>query len=214
MAGEGANGDPVDMAVIRTRRTAWPADRDGAVPPSVVCVLNGSPPGRAAAAYAAALYQALDWRVGLVASGLRALDSETLAAAVADERPGLAVMPVESCAEPADAVELANRTNVPVVVVPAGWRTETAADGDVVVLAREEIPELAGIATRIALGLGARLRLVHVRPGEPVGIGRHAGDRSSLNVAAVDDARALATSWGVEPVMLVPSADSSQRLAA
>jgi hypothetical protein len=202
------------MAVVPERRAPWPAVPDGAVPPAVVCVLNGSPPGRAAAAYAAALSRALQWRLGLVASGLRALDIEMLAAAVADENPGLVVLPVESCDGPADAVELANRANVPVVVIPPLWRTETAGDAEVVVLAREEMPELAGVATRVALAWGAQLRLVRADAGEPGTIARDVGDRSRLNVVAVDDERAIAASWGVRPVMLVPAAESSQRLAA
>jgi hypothetical protein len=209
MVGDGRTGNPLDMAVTRKRSAPWPAARDGAVSPAAVCVLNGSPPGRAAAAYAAALSRALQWRLGLVASGLRALDIESLVMAVVDERPGLVVMPVESCGEPADAVDLANRANVPVVVVPAGWRTEMAGGADVVVLAREEMPELAGIATRVALAWGARVRLVHpdARRSEP-------GDRSCLNIAASDDAAAVAASWDVEPLMLVPCAQSSRRLAA
>ena len=212
MAPEGLGGDAFDMAGTRERTDFWPADPHGAVPPAVVCVLNGSPPGRAAAGYAAALSRALQWRLGLVASGLRALDIEALAMAVADERPGLVVVPVESCEQPADAVELANRANVPVIVIPSRWRIDTARDGDVVVLAREELPGLAGVATHIALAWGARLRLQHGHLGAPGDTGRDA--RSRLNVAAADDARAIRASWGVEPVMLVPRAESSQRFAA
>ena len=79
------------MAQALDRNTPWRAETDGqAVPPAVVCALNGSPPGRAAAAYAAALARALEWRLGLVASGLRPLELPMLVQAVIDASAAVA----------------------------------------------------------------------------------------------------------------------------
>src|SRR3954469_800222 len=121
------------MAQALERKTPWPAETDGkAVPPAVVCALNGSPPGRAAAACAAALARALEWRLGLVASGLRPLELPTLAQAVIHEQAGVVVQPSGRRGDAAEAGELARRSRVPVVVVPLRARDRGAIHGPIV----------------------------------------------------------------------------------
>jgi hypothetical protein len=119
MAINSVDGEAVGMATTEQAAPSALAGAEGAVPPAVVCVLNGSPPGRAAAAYAAALSRVLGWRLALVASGLQPLEPAALARAVMNEDGGVVVVPAQSCSSDSEATDLAELAGVPVVVVPA-----------------------------------------------------------------------------------------------
>lgn len=200
--------DDAVMAPTRgERNTSWPVETGGpASPPAVVCALNGSPPGRAAAAYAAALARALDWRLGLVASGLKRLDLPMLAEAVVDEGAGIVVQPTERRGSAAAAGELAVLAGVPVVVVPSGGYDQRF-DGPIMVA--PEPRGLSGVATRVALALATGLKVVDAH-----------GPKTTSDVLDEADARGArlvvlgaGDAWSVPnrrlsvPVMLVSSAD-------
>lgn len=196
------------MAQALERNTPWRAESDGnAVPPAVVCALNGSPPGRAAAAYAAALARALEWRLGLVASGLRPLELPMLAQAVIDEEAGVVVQPSDRRGTAAEAGDLACRADVPVVVVPRRGCDQGPVHGPIVAVVSPGATSLAGLATRLALALEAKLELVH--PDEEKDIGRlveQAGARQvGLIVVRAEQAALISYRRLAVPVMFVPS---------
>ena len=203
------------MAAIRELRSSSHATVGGVVgPSSVVCLLNGSPPARGAAAFAASLSRALQWPLGLVASGLQPLDIASLATAVDGERAGLVVLPIESVPQAVDPVELAERTGVPVVMVPAYWRAEANGATDVVVHARDDMPELAGLATRMALALGAPMRLRHADRDRREVLGAGADQPPRLAIAAARDVEAASLWRGRAPLMLVPPSVAAHSVAA
>jgi hypothetical protein len=182
------------------------AETDGeSAPPAVVCALNGSPPGRAAAAYAAALARALGWRLGLVASGLRPLDLPLLSAAVVEDRAGIVVQPSHPCVIAREAGELARTAGVPVVIVPTDWREEAESEGPIVAVAGGATPGLIAVATRLALAIGAPLEVVHVREDCPhLSVRSHDAHRPRLLVRPADDATRISQRDVAQPVMFVP----------
>jgi hypothetical protein len=201
------------MAQTLERSTPWRAETDGkAVPPAVVCALNGSPPGRAAAAYAAALARALGWRLGLVASGLRPLELPMLAQGVIDERAGIVVQPIEHDGDAADAGELACRARVPVVIVPRrGW-DQGPVHRPIVAIAVSGGTAVAGLATRLALAIETTLQVLHADDREAVaGLveqvdSRHVG----LVVVGAEHAESISNGKLTAPLMFVPAGDASR----
>lgn len=200
------------MAQILERSTPWRAETDGqAVPPAVVCALNGSPPGRAAAAYAAALARALGWRLGLVASGLRPLELPMLAQGVIDERAGIVVQPSEHHGDAADAGELARHAHVPVVVVPRrGW-DQGPAHRPIVAIAVSGGTPVAGLATRLALALETTLQVLHAdrREDVPGLVEQIDSGRVGLVVVGAEHAESITNCKLAAPLLLVPSDASS-----
>src|SRR5690242_11914882 len=192
------------MAKALERKTPWLAETDGqAVPPAVICALNGSPPGRAAAAYAAALARALGWRLGLVASGLRPLELPMLAQAVIDEQAGVVVQPGERRGIAAEAGELAHRARVPVVAVPQrGWD-----HGPVVAVAARGATTVAGLSTRLALVLETTLQLHHPEHAQDVaGLVEQADARHvGLVVVGAEHAGSIGYRKLMVPAMFVPT---------
>ena len=209
------NGEHDGMARALDRNTPWRAATDGqAVPPAVVCALNGSPPGRAAAAYAAALARALEWRLGLVASGLRPLELPMLAQAVADEEAGLVVQPSERRGDAAEAGELARRAGVPVVVVPRSGLRQGPVHAPIVAVVVPGGASLAGLSTRLALALETTLQLDHPDDGEDVGrlVEQARSRQVGLMVVDADLARLISCRRLAVPVMFVPpDADTEPR---
>jgi hypothetical protein len=195
------------MAQTLERNTPWQAEADGiAVPPAVVCALNGSPPGRAAAAYAAALARALEWRLGLVASGLRPLELPMLAQAVIDEEAGVVVQPGARRGNAAEAGELARRAGVPVVVVPLRARNQSPVHAPIVAIAAPDGTKVAGLSTRLALALETTLQLRHAdQHDDVVALLKHANTRNvGLVVVGVEHAVSVSYDKLIAPVMLVP----------
>ena len=208
MAGLEQPHDHEAMAQILERSTPWRAETDGkAVPPAVVCALNGSPPGRAAAAYAAALARALGWRLGLVASGLRPLELPMLAQGIIDERAGVVVQPSEHHGGAAEAGELARRARVPVVVVPRrGWDQGPAHRPIVAIGVSGDTP-VAGLATRLALALETTLQVLHADTSDDVsGFLEHVDSgRAGLVVVGAEQAESIRNLKLEVPLMFVPS---------
>jgi hypothetical protein len=196
------------MARALERNTPWRAETDGqAVPPAVVCALNGSPPGRAAAAYAAALARALEWRLGLVASGLRPLELPMLAQAVIDEQAGVVVQPSERRGNADDAGELARRARVPVIVVPrAGW-DQGPVHGPIVAVAAPGTSSVARLSTRLALALETTLQIMHADDLDAVArLVELAGSRATgLVVVGAEHAGSVSYRKLAVPVMFVPT---------
>jgi hypothetical protein len=144
-----------------SRRHSQARQVPAAVHPAVVCALNGTPPAsRAAAACAASLARALDWRLALVAGGLRPLEQGPLADAIRAETAGLVVQPVGRVGTAEAAGDLANRCGVPLVIVPRQRHMTAASNGPVVAPSR--IPHIGGFATRVALALGVTLEFADV----------------------------------------------------
>jgi hypothetical protein len=202
-------GEHADMAQILERNTPWRAETDGkAVPPAVVCALNGSPPGRAAAAYAAALARALEWRLGLVASGLRPLELPMLAQAVVDEDAGIVVQPSERRGTAAEAGELARRSGVPVVVVPGSRWNRGPVHAPIVAVVPPGGSPIAGLSTRLALALETTLQFVHPDEADDVSrIVEQADPRKTgLLVLGADHAAPINYRRLTVPVMFVPPA--------
>jgi hypothetical protein len=196
------------MAQALERNTPWLVETDGkAVPPAVVCALNGSAPGRAAAAYAAALARALEWRLGLVASGLRPLELPALAQAVIEEQAGVVVQPSERRGDASDAGELARRAGVPVVVVPRRGRNQGPVHGPIVAVGVPGGTPIAGLSTRLALALETTLQLVHAEHVDDVaGLVEQAGaGHVGLVVVGADHAGSIGYRKLTAPVMLVPA---------
>jgi len=197
-----------DMAQALERNTPWQVETDGkAVPPAVVCALNGSPPGRAAAAYAAALARALEWRLGLVASGLRPLELPMLAQAVINEEAGVVVQPAERRGNAAAAGELALRARVPVVVVPRRGRTQGPVHGPLVAVAVPGGAKVAGLSTRLALALETTLQVLRAENREDVaGLVEEANTPDlGLVVIGAEHAASIRHHKLMAPVMLVPA---------
>jgi hypothetical protein len=195
------------MARTLERNPHWSAETDGqAVPPAVVCALNGSPPGRAAAAYAAALARALEWRLGLVASGLRPLELPTLADAVIDEGAAVVVQPSEARGNAAEAGELARRTRVPVVVVPRRRRDGAPIHGSIHAIAAPE-GSVTGPATRLALVLERPLHVLHAESREDVARFVEQADPRScgLVVVGAEHAESIGYRKLSVPVMFMPA---------
>lgn len=189
------------MATTLERKTPWRAETDGqAVPPAVVCALNGSPPGRAAAGYAAALARALHWRLGLVASSLKPLDLPMLAEAVVDEEAGIVVQPAERRGTAAEAGELAALARVPVVIVPRR-AYELPFAGPIVMAPQPR--GLSPIATRVALALETTMKVVDTER-VPHLLEEAAALGARLAVLGAADASAVPNRGLVVPVMLVP----------
>jgi hypothetical protein len=185
----------------------WAAETDGqAVPPAVVCALNGSPPGRAAAAYAAALARALEWRLGLVASGLRPLELPRLAQAVIDEQAGVVVQPGERRGNATEAGELARRACVPVVVVPRRGSDPRPVNAPIVAVVAPRGMAVAGLSTRLALALEATLRLRHAEHLQGVAelVEQVDASQAGLVVVGAEHAGSVAYRKLTVPVMFVP----------
>jgi hypothetical protein len=209
------DGEHEGMAQALERNTPWRAETDGnAVPPAVVCALNGAPPGRAAAAYAAALARALEWRLGLVASGLRPLELPMLAQAVIDEEAGVVVQPSERRGDAAEAGELARRAGVPVVVVPQRGAQRGPVHGPIIAVVASGGASLAGLSTRLALALETTRQLVHPDDGEDVGrlVEQTRSRQVGLMVVDADLAALISYRRLAVPVMFVPpEADTEPR---
>jgi hypothetical protein len=202
------------MAQTIERNAPWSVETEGiAVPPAVVCALNGSPPGRAAAAYAAALARALEWRLGLVASGLRPLELRTLAEAVVSEDAGIVVQPSDRRASPSEARDLARQVRVPVVAVPArGWDRGPVHAPIVAVVAQGD-SGVAGLSTRLALALETTVQLVHPENDEEITrLIENADPREwGLIVVGVEHAAPISGRRLAVPVMFAPPSASNGR---
>ena len=208
MVRRGSEYDHGGMAQALERMTPWPAETDGkAVPPAVVCALNGSPPGRAAAAYAAALARALEWRLGLVASGLRPLELPQLAQAVIDEQAGVVVQPGERRGDASESGELARTSRIPVVVVPLRARNRGPVHGPIVAVASPGGTMLAGLSTRLALALETTLQIRRAERGEDVAVVAERADPRSVGLVVVGAEHAASIGYRklAVPVMFVPA---------
>jgi len=189
--------------------------------PAIVAALDGSAPSRCMTVVAAGLIKRMGWRLALVPVPLAATARERrrrLIDAASDERAALIASAATDHGSPggqaAACLELAACAPCPVLAVPYGGGGALALNGPLVcaIDGAESSAPIARAAARLALALGAGLKLVHVGAPDGDGAGPSVDLRTSFSGRMW---RALQSLDAIPPVEVVlESGDTAGRLCA